>query len=140
MTAEPMLPVGQKMRRISDGQVAEVLASGEDWAIIRPGRWPKALRPGVDQFVVEMASPERRWLPVVGPATWDVWRDGHGIYIVPESQGPWAVQIDSDYLPDHIDADDLAHRIADILEMWDEDHVLFAAEHREAQTAREATS
>lgn len=145
MTA-PMLPVGQKMRRAADGHETEVLASGEDWAIVRhKTSGPCLLHANERGHVFDGKG--LRWVPVVEPATWDVRHLAQDTFTVIATQkrdpDAWAVQIDSDYLPGNVDGDDLAHHIAAVLEQWDEFHLfhlLFAAEHREAQTAREATS
>ena len=141
---DPMLPVGQKMRRTSDGYETAVEASGEDWAIVRS-------RKGIAIHIWEAGARyaggrNDLWVPVGEPATWDV-RGPHGaetvIKVVPTGapDRDYALNVYPEYLPDPSIADDLAHYIADTIQEWDFDHSYrhAAADHRAAQTEREVS-
>ena len=152
---DPMLPVGQKMRRTSaDGYEAEaeVEASGPDWAIIRTVAAVQAntatlrLRPPATDSGAIRDENGYHWVPVTEPATWDVTRrpaSSGEVCLTPTGHPHrWpAVLISADDLPDHIDADDLAHIIGYVLENWmpDVGGSPLAAVHRAAQTERETT-
>ena len=156
MTGEPMLPVGQQMRRTSaDGYEAEaeVEASGPDWAIIRTVAAVQAntatlrLRPPATDSGAIRDENGYHWVPVTEPATWDVTRrpaSSGEVCLTPTGHPHrWpAVLISADDLPDPSVVDDLAHCICRVIEMWETEPFLraLADTHRVAQTEREAQS
>ena len=140
---DPMLPVGRKMRRTTDGHEAVIEGAGVDWAAARMAKGGIAtLAEGRRSRYYDVWAVE--WVPVTEPGTWDVYSHEGEALVFPTghytAEAP--VYVDASLLPDPSIVDDLAHCICRVIEMWETEPFLraLADTHRVAQTEREAQS